>query len=74
MWVAVGLVRLDFPFIWNGALNGKQNNICIALMKYYVPKVQKKSRSFPERTNSKSQWRLIFHNVFMLFEGLKVQA
>ena len=40
MWMAMGLVRLDFSFIWNGVLNGKQNNICIALMKYYVPKVQ----------------------------------
>ena len=39
MWMAMGLVRLDFPFIWNGVLNEKQN-IGIALMKYYVPEVQ----------------------------------
>ena len=40
MWMAMALMRLDFPFIWNGVLNEKQNNIGIALMKYYVPEVQ----------------------------------
>ena len=36
--------EVGLSLIGNGVLNGKQNKMCIALVKYYVPKVQKQSR------------------------------